>query len=105
MNRGEVWWADLPPPWGHRPVLLIARNAVYQVRTTVTIAPLTSTIRPIASQVVLTEEDGVPHQCVVNLDDITTVQKRFLQRRITVLSDEKIKAVEAAIHFALGLET
>lgn len=105
MMRGEVWWADLPPPWGHRPVLLLSRNAGYQIRTSVTIAPVTSTVRPIASQVLLTEQDGMPHECVVNLDDISTVHKRFLQRRITVLGADRMKAVEAAVHYALGMAT
>jgi mRNA interferase MazF len=61
-------------------------------------------MRHIASEVPLGPEDGLPRQCVVNLDTITTIAKRSLQERLVPLSPEKLKAVEAAVHFALGLE-
>lgn len=103
MRRGEVWWADLPPPAGRRPVVLVSRDSAYRVRTSVTIAPVTRTIRSIPVEVRLDREDGLPTRCVANLDDITTIEKSFLQQRITVLSAEKMQQVEEAIRFALDL--
>jgi mRNA-degrading endonuclease toxin of MazEF toxin-antitoxin module len=55
-------------------------------------------------EVPLRPEDGLPSTCVVNLDSITSIAKRSLQERLVGLSPEKLEAVEAAIHFALGLE-
>ena len=104
MRRGEVWWAELAPPAGRRPVLLLSRNEAYAVRELVTVAPVTTRMRHIPSEVPLGPEDGLPKPCVVNLDTITTIAKRSLQERLVTLSPEKLKAVEAALHFALGLE-
>ena len=105
MKRGEIWWVELPPPTGRRPVLLLSRNEAYAVRELVTIAPVTTRIRRIPSEVNLGPEEGLPQRCVANLDTITTIAKASLRERLTTLSSDKLKEVEAAIHFALGLET
>jgi mRNA interferase MazF len=68
------------------------------------VAPLTTRIRGIPSEVSLGEEDSVPRECVVNLDTITTIAKASLRERLTALSSEKLQAIEKALHFALGLE-
>jgi mRNA interferase MazF len=104
VRRGEIWWAQLAPPAGRRPVLLLSRNEAYAVRELVMVAPLTTRIRCIPSEVSLGDEDGVPRVCVVNLDSITTIAKASLRERLTALSAEKLKAVETALHFSLGLE-
>lgn len=104
MKRGEIWWAELAAPAGRRPVLLLSRNEAYLVRALVMVAPVTTRIRGIPSEVPLGPEDGVPRACVVNLDTITTIAKASLRERLTSLSAEKLKAVEAALHFSLGLE-
>ena len=103
MRRGEVWWAELPPPIGRRPVLLLSRDAAYSVRTSVTVAVITRTIRNIPVEVLLGQEDGMPIECVVNLDNILTMPKSRLTERITTLSAEKMTAVVKAIVFALDL--
>ncbi len=103
MRRGEVWWAKLPQPAGRRPVLLLSRDAAYNVRTSVTVAIVTRTIRGIPVEVLLGQEDGMPAKCVVNLDDIITVPRSRLTERITVLASEKMTAVARAIIFALDL--
>ncbi|MGH7819142.1 MAG: type II toxin-antitoxin system PemK/MazF family toxin [Candidatus Binatia bacterium] len=103
MKRGEVWWACLPKPGGRRPVLLLSRDSAYAVRTAITVAPLTRTIRDIPVEVPLGTEEGLPAPCVVNLDDIATVPKRLLENRITALAREKMDAVADAIRFALDL--
>ena len=103
VRRGEIWWAELGPPAGRWPVLLLSRNDAYAVRTAVTIAPLTTTIRKIPVEVALDVKDGLPKPCVVNLDLIATIPKRCLISRLAALPDKKMSLVEAAIRFALDL--
>lgn len=103
MRRGEVWWANLPEPRGRRPVLILTRNQAIPVRNAVTVAEVTRTIRDIPVEVHLDEGDGMPTACVVNLDVINTVPKALLTRRVTILSDEKMAQVEAALRYALGM--
>ncbi|MBM2824918.1 MAG: growth inhibitor [Dehalococcoidales bacterium] len=104
MKRCEIWWAELEPPAGRRPVLLLSRNEAYFVRELITVAPVTTRVRHIPSEVPLGLEDGLPKPCVVNLDIITTIAKASLRDRLTTLSAEKQKAIEVALHFALGME-
>ena len=104
MRRGEVWWADLSPPVGYRPVVLLSRDLAYRIRQFVTIAPVTTRRRNIPSEVRLGPEDGLQWASVVNLDTINTIAKARLRDRIAVLSLEKLSEVEIAIHNALGLE-
>ena len=104
MRRGEVWWADLGPPAGRRPVLLLSRNEAYAVRALVTVAPVTTRVLGIPSEVPLGPEDGMPRSCVVNLDTITTIAKQTLQERFVVLNPERLDAVNEALRFALGLD-
>lgn len=104
MKRGDVWWAELEPPAGRRPVVLLSRDEAYAVRSLVIVAPVTTRIRHISSEVPLGPDDGMPQGCVANLDTITTIPKGCLHSRLTTLSPRKLKEIEAAIHFALGLE-
>ena len=104
MRRGEVWWAELPPPIGRRPVVLLSRDAAYRVRTSITVGTVTRIARNIPVEVSLGLEDGMPQQCVVNLDDILTIPKARLAERITTLSPQKMTAVTRAIIFALDLK-
>ncbi len=104
MRRGEIWWAELEPPAGRRPVVLLSRNEAYNVRSLVIVAPVTTRIRRIPSEVPLGTRDGMPHDCVANLDTITTIPKDCLRNQLTILSTKKLKEVEAAIRFALGME-
>lgn len=105
MRRGEVRWARFPQPMGRRPVVLLTRNSAYDVRTYVTVAPVFSRRRNLPVEVELGPEDGMPRSCVVNLDSIVTIPKNALQTHITDLSPGKLRAVAAAIRFALGLES
>lgn len=103
MRRGEIWWAELPPPAGPRPVLLLHRDAAYQLLSRVIIAQVTRTIRGLPSCVLLTHRDGMPHRCEINLDTMTLVRRELLIRRIASLRREKISAVDAALRFVLAL--
>jgi mRNA interferase MazF len=104
LRRGEVWWADLPQPVGKRPVLLLSRDSAYDVRASVTVAPLTRNERAIPVEVRVGKEDGLKVACVVNLDDIQTISKSRLTEKITRLSAEKMARVRETIGFALDLE-
>lgn len=104
MKRGEIWWAELEPPAGRRPVVLLSRDEAYAVRSLIIVAPITTRIRHIASEVLLGTDDGMTRDCVANLDTITTIPKDCLRDRLTSLSPQKLKEVETAIHFALGLD-
>ena len=105
MHRGELWWANLPPPAGRRPVLLLSREAAYRVRTSITVAVVTRTIRDIPVEVLLDTEDGMPEKCVVNLDAIMTIPKSLLTGRITMLSSDKMALVNRAALFALDIDS
>jgi mRNA interferase MazF len=84
--------------------MLLSRNEAYNVRSLVIVAPVTTRIRHIPSEVPLGIDDGMPQDCVANLDTITTIPKDCLQSRLTILSTKKLKEIESAIRFALGME-
>ena len=104
MRRGEVWWTEQPQPKAKRPVVLLSRDEAYAVRNAVTVAQVTTTIRDIPVEVRLDEKDGLPQQCVINLDTITTIRKAILAKRICSLDAEKIEQIDKAVKFALALE-
>ncbi|MFH1779264.1 MAG: type II toxin-antitoxin system PemK/MazF family toxin [Candidatus Omnitrophota bacterium] len=104
MKRGEVWWTDLPKPLGRRPVVLLSRDEAYRVRSAVTVAEITTTVRNIPVEVPLGREDGLPKACVANLDTIITISKDLLKERLCVLNSDKIEAVDNSIKFALDLD-
>ena len=103
LARGEVWWAAIPSDKDRHPVLILTRNRVIPVRNRVTVAPISSTHRGIPVEVALDEDDGLPHECWVNLDDIVTIPKYLLVQRITRLSLKKMSMIRDAVLVALGL--
>jgi mRNA interferase MazF len=105
MNQGDVYWHTFRMPDKRRPVLILTRNSAIPFLSGITIAPITTTIRGIPSEVVLTSaEDGVPADCAVNADNLQTVQKAGLGAYITHLSLERMREVRAAVEFALGFD-
>lgn len=104
MQKGEIWWSDLPSPMGKRPVALLSRDEAYQIRNAVTVAEITTTIRNIPVEVILGPEDGLPKKCVINLDTIITIRKSLLKEKISHLSKGKIDEINRAIKFALDLD-
>ena len=103
MKRGEVRWYKFQQPDKKRPVLILTRDSVLGYLGEVTIAPLTSTIRDIPSEVLLTRHDGVRKDCAVNCDHIQTVSKGKVGALVTTLAPEKLVQVRDAIRFALDL--
>jgi len=103
MKRGEVRWYKFQPPDKNRPVLILTRDSILEYLGEVTVAPITSTIRDIPSEVFLSKEEGMPRDCAVNCDHIQTVSKGKIGSRITTLSSEKMDQVREAILFALHL--
>ncbi len=104
MERGEIRWYTFKHPDKKRPVLILTRSSALQFLGEATIAPTTTTIRDIPSEVIFTEEDGMMTVCSINLDHIQTVSKNKLGAYITRLSPEKMKRVKYAIMFALGFD-
>ncbi len=103
MKRGEVRWYKFQQPDKKRPVLILTRDSVLGYLGEVTIAPLTSTIRDIPSEVLLTSHDGVRKDCAVNCDHIQTVSKTKIGALVTTLAPEKLMQVREAIRFALDI--
>ena len=104
MLRGEIRWYRFASPDKTRPVLILTRDSILDLLGEVTIAPITSTIRDIPSEVLLTEEDGMPRPCAVNLDHVQTVPKAKLGALITSLLPERMKEVRTALLFALDFD-
>ena len=102
MRRGEVRWYKFTQPDKRRPVVILTRESALAFLGEVTIAPITSTIRDIPSEVLLTEADGMARQCAVNLDHVQTVAKAKLGAVITTLSPRKMAELRTALLFALG---
>ena len=86
-------------------MVLISRDSAYSVREFITVAPVTTRVRQLPIEVLLGPEDGLPEVSAANLDSMLTISKSRIQRYIASLSADKLRAVDAAIHFALGLET
>ncbi len=103
LNRGEVWWCDLPAPDGRRPVLILTRSSAIGFLNAVTVAPLTTTIRPSPTFVPLSLADGMFADCAVNCDRLLTIPKRLLSEMIVALHRDRLEEVTVAVQFALGM--
>ena len=104
MRRGEVRWYAFQAPDKRRPVLILTRDSALSFLQSVTIAPITTTVRDIPSEVYLTREDGLLTECAANMDNIQTVPKGRLGSLITSLAPERMADVKRAVAFALGLD-
>jgi len=86
VARGEVWWYE-DPRAGRRPFLILTRDEAIPVLNQVLAVPATRTIRRIPTEVLLGPDDGVPHQCVLSLDNVTLVRPALCTARITRLGE------------------
>ena len=103
MERGEVRWYKFHPPDKKRPVVILTRNSALLFLNEVTIAPITTTVRDIPSEVLLTAADGMSRTCAINFDHMQTVSKSKLGGLITTLGMEKLDQIRKAVEFALDL--
>jgi mRNA interferase MazF len=100
--RGEVRLVRFRRPDKQRPALVLTRESALEFLNTVTIAPITSTIRGIPTEVVLGVEDGMKSACAVNLDHVQTIPAAALGRRVALLVPDRMSQVCIALAFALG---
>lgn len=100
-RRAEVWWCELPQI-GRRPVVVLSRDAAIPRHRRALIAPCTTTIRGLVSEVVLEPgEDPVPLRSAVNLDSVESVSLAVLVERLGRLSDERMRQVCASLAVAV----
>ena len=103
MKHGDICWYKFVRPDEKRPVLILTRDSVLEYLNEVTIAPITSTVRNIPSEVFLTKADGMLRDCAVNCDHLQTVPKGKIGPLITSLLPAKMVGVGQAIRFALDI--
>lgn len=96
VARGEVWWSE-DPALGRRPVLVLTRDAVLGALSRPLVAPLTTTVRGLPTEVALDTDDGVPQPCVVSLDNVQPMSVGLLVERVTRLEADRMSAVCRAL--------
>lgn len=104
MKRGEVRWYAFKAPDKRRPVLILTRNTAIDMLNAVVVAPITTTVRDIPSELYLDESDGLMEPCAANFDNLVTLPKAQMGELIAELSFERMLEAEKAIGFALGFE-
>jgi mRNA interferase MazF len=102
MRRGEVRWYRFQAPNKRRPVVILTRDSALDYLNEVMIAPITSTVRDIPTEVVLDVADGMPQTCAINLDHVQTVPKERLGALIATLQATRMVDVRDALLFATG---
>jgi mRNA interferase MazF len=104
LERGEVRLFRFPPPDKARPVLILTRTAAIRYLTRITVAPITSRLRGVPSEVALGIEDGMKQDCAINLHNVVTVPKEAIGAVVARLGEERMRQVCGAIGFALGCD-
>ena len=103
MRRGEVRWYSFPRPDKKRPVVILTRDSIIEYLNEVTVAPVTTTVREIPSEVHLGPSDGMPRTCAINCDHLQTVAKSRIGAVITRLGPDRLEELRHAVGFALNL--
>jgi mRNA interferase MazF len=104
IDRGDVRLYAFAPPDKKRPVVVLTRESAIAYLSTVTVAPVTTTIRGVPSEVILNEDDGMKASCAVNLHNAVTVSQQHLGKRVARLSAQRMSQVCAALRFSLGCD-
>jgi mRNA interferase MazF len=104
IARGDVRVYQFAKPDKKRPVVVLTRNSAITYLSTVTVAPVSSTIRGVPSEVILDQEDGMKLPCAVNLHNAVTVAQERLGRRVAQLSPPRMTELCAALRFSLGCD-
>ena len=103
MKHGEIRWYKFLKPDKKRPVLILTRDSVLEYLGEVTVAPITSIVRNIPSEVFISKAEGMPRDCAVNCDHLQTVSKGKIGSLITSLRPAKMVDVGRAVRFALNI--
>lgn len=103
VSRGDICWCESPDE-GRRPALVLTRAAAIPVMQKVTVAFLTRRIRDIPTEVRLGPDDGVPADCVVNLDNVRQISRTLLSEHVTSLSGARMHEVCKALAIATGCD-
>lgn len=104
VSRGDVWMYEFHKPDKLRPVVVLSREDAIAVLHTVMVAPVTSTIRAIPSEVVLGVDEGLKHPSAVNLDHVQTVEQSRLIRHLGQVRGKALAQLCSALAIALGCE-
>jgi mRNA interferase MazF len=104
IARGDVRLYNFAAPDKKRPVVVLTRNSAIEYLATATVAPVTSTIRGVPSEVLLNEDDGMKAACAVNLHNPITVPQDRLGKRVAQLSSQRMKEICGALRFSLGCD-
>ena len=104
IARGDIRLYQFAPPDKKRPAVVLTRNSAIAYLSTITVAPITSTIRGVPSEVVLSEEDGMKTPCAVNLHNAVTVSQHRLGKRVAQLNSLRMNEICAALRFSLGCD-
>ena len=104
IARGDVRLYDCTSLDKRRPVIVLTRDAALSYLTSVTVAPITSTIRGVPSEVLLGLEDGMKHACAINLHSLITVSQTWLGKRVAQLTSSRMDEICTALHFSLGYD-
>jgi mRNA interferase MazF len=104
IARGDVRLYRFAPPDKQRPVVVLTRDSAVAYLSTVTVAPVTSTIRGAPSEIVLDESDGMKKPCAVNMHNMVTVSQQRLGKRVARLSDVRMGEICAAARFSIGCD-
>lgn len=101
IHRGDVWWADVPGD-KVRPVLVLTRERFVPRLTSLLVAPVTTTVRGIPTEVELDDEDGLPRACAANFDNVFTLHRSRFKSRVARLGHARLADVCRAYRFAAG---
>lgn len=104
IARGDVRLYSFASPDKKRPVVVLTRDSSISYLSTVSVAPITSAIRGVPSEVVLSEDDGMKAPCAVNLHHTITISQERLGKRVARLSSVRMTEVCAALRFSLGCD-
>ena len=103
MKHGEIRWYKFVRPDKKQPVLILTRDSILDYLSEVTIAPITTSVRDIPSEVFLSRSDGMPQDCAINCDHMQTVSKGKIGTLVTSLSPTRMAEIGRAIRFALNI--
>jgi mRNA interferase MazF len=104
IARGDVRLYRFASPDKKRPVVVLTRDSAISYLSTVSVAPVTSAIRGVPSEVVLGEDDGMKAPCAVNLHHTITVSQDRLGKRVARLSSVRMTEICGALRFSLGCD-